>query len=271
MILGVWRAGWRWPPFFTGTARRPKRRLTKILEPAVLRIHWVSFSPTSAVTSGGFAAVAGDFKGAINDRGAMFAAYIACRHMGLRDLFSGSQMVLQAHVDRHHILPRAQFPERVRTKADTIANIAFISGEVNRSIGAASPDVYLEKLSTEVLESQCIPSTRVCGTLIAQRSFGMPAKSCLLTASTVFFERCFLGGASMHRDSAERIVGKGSTDFAPRVRLSYFSRLLKNFEAQSAADKRRLTPIENKEVALSYPCSWAFIGCQIAFFQQSVR
>jgi len=87
----------------------------------------------------------------------MFAAYVACRHMGLRDLFSGSQMVLQAHVDRHHILPRAQFPERDRSKADNIANIAFISGEVNRSIGAASPDVYLEKLSTEVLESQCIP------------------------------------------------------------------------------------------------------------------
>ena len=107
--------------------------------------------------AGGFAAAPNDFKGPLNDRGAMFAAYIACRHMGLRDLFSGSPMVLQAHVDRHHILPRAQFPERNRTKADTIANIAFTSGEVNRSIGAASPDVYLQKLSVEVLESQCIP------------------------------------------------------------------------------------------------------------------
>jgi hypothetical protein len=66
-------------------------------------------------------------------------------------------MVLQAHVDRHHILPRAQFPEKDRSKADTVANIAFVGGEVNRSIGAASPDVYLGKLKTEVLESQCIP------------------------------------------------------------------------------------------------------------------
>jgi len=107
--------------------------------------------------AGGFAAAPGDFKGQLNDRGAIFAAYVACRHMGLRDLFSGSQIVLQAHVDRHHILPRAQFPERDRSKADNIANIAFISGEVNRSIGAASPDVYLGKLSTEILESQCIP------------------------------------------------------------------------------------------------------------------
>jgi len=110
--------------------------------------------------AGGFAAIPNDFKGPLNDRGAMFAAYVACRHMGLRDLFSGSQMVLQAHVDRHHILPRAQFPERDRPKADNVANIAFISGEVNRAIGAASPDIYLGKLKSEVLESQCIPLDR---------------------------------------------------------------------------------------------------------------
>jgi len=110
--------------------------------------------------TGGFFAVATDFRGPLNDRGAMFAAYIACRHMRLRDLFSGSQMVLQARVDRHHILPRAQFPERTRPKADIIANIASISDDVNRSIGAASPDVYLRKIAPEVLESQCIPADK---------------------------------------------------------------------------------------------------------------
>ena len=107
---------------------------------------------------GGFGAIPNDFKGPLNDRGAMFAAYVACRHQGLRDLFSGTKMLLQTHVDRHHILPRAQFPERDRPKADNIANIAFVDGEVNRSIGAASPDVYLAKLSQQVLESQCIPA-----------------------------------------------------------------------------------------------------------------
>jgi hypothetical protein len=70
---------------------------------------------------GGFAAIANDFKGALNDKGGLFAAYIACRHMGLRDLFSGSKILLQANVDRHHLLPRAQFAERSRQKADTIA------------------------------------------------------------------------------------------------------------------------------------------------------
>ena len=106
---------------------------------------------------GGFGAVASDFKGPLNDKGAMFAVYVACRHMGLRDLFSGSEILLQANVDRHHILPRAQFPEQRRVRADTVANIAFITGEVNRSVGAASPEVYLRKIDREVLESQCIP------------------------------------------------------------------------------------------------------------------
>jgi hypothetical protein len=107
--------------------------------------------------AGGFAAIPNDFRCALNDKGALFAAYIACRHMGLRDLFSGSKILLQANVDRHHLLPRAQFPERSRQKADTIANIAFITGGVNRSIGAASPEVYLSSLTREVRESQCIP------------------------------------------------------------------------------------------------------------------
>lgn len=106
---------------------------------------------------GAFGAIPSDFKGALNDKGGMFAVYVACRHMGLRDLFSGSEILLQANVDRHHILPRAQFPERNRAKADTLANIAFISDGANRSVGAASPDIYLRKVSCEVLRSQCIP------------------------------------------------------------------------------------------------------------------
>jgi hypothetical protein len=106
---------------------------------------------------GGFEAIASDFKGPLNDKGALFCVYVACRHKGLRDLLSGSKILLQANVNRHHILPRAQFPERRRSIADTLANIAFIGGEANRAVGAASPDVYLAKIDRAVLDSQCIP------------------------------------------------------------------------------------------------------------------
>jgi hypothetical protein len=109
---------------------------------------------------GVFAAIPNDFRGALNDKSALFAVYVACRHQGLKDLFSGSPILLQGNVDRHHILPRAQFAERKRYTADTIANIAFVSDGTNRSVGAASPDVYLDQLETEVLESQCIPVDR---------------------------------------------------------------------------------------------------------------
>ncbi|MGQ0580787.1 MAG: GmrSD restriction endonuclease domain-containing protein [Reyranella sp.] len=104
-----------------------------------------------------FGAVAEDFQGALNDKGALFASYIACRQAGLRDLFSGSQILLQSNVDRHHLLPRAQFPESRRQNSDTVANIAFITGVANRAVGAASPDVYLSELDSKVLESQCVP------------------------------------------------------------------------------------------------------------------
>jgi len=54
-------------------------------------------------------------------------------------------------------LPRAQFLERDRQKSDTVANIAFITSPINRSIGAPSPEVYLAQISPEVRTSQCIP------------------------------------------------------------------------------------------------------------------
>ncbi|MDR0275984.1 MAG: hypothetical protein LBI48_11730 [Burkholderiaceae bacterium] len=93
----------------------------------------------------------------MNDKGALFSVYMACRHMGLHDLFSGSKISYQKNVERHHILPRAQFGEWKRVTADTVANIEFITDEVNRSVGAASPEVYLGKIKQKILESQCIP------------------------------------------------------------------------------------------------------------------
>jgi hypothetical protein len=139
--------------------------------------------------AGGFAATAIDFNGSLNDRGAMFAAYVACRQMGLRDLFTGSQMLLQAHLDRHHILPRAQFPERDRAKADNVANIAFVTGEVNRAIGAASPDVYLSKLSKEVLESQCIPLDKSLWHIDRAEEFWLAREGLLADAFNAFLRK----------------------------------------------------------------------------------
>ena len=97
-----------------------------------------------------------DFTGSLADRSGLLALYIACMNRGILDFFSGSKILLQGAVDRHHILPRAQFAETKRSSADNIANIAFIAGDVNKSIGLTGPEIYLKRLKPNVLTSQCI-------------------------------------------------------------------------------------------------------------------
>jgi hypothetical protein len=101
-----------------------------------------------------------DFSGALADRSGLLALYVACMNRGVLDFYTGSKVLLQNAVDRHHILPRAQFPERSRVTADNVANIAFISGDVNKSINQSGPEVYLKKIGSRVLKSQCVPENR---------------------------------------------------------------------------------------------------------------
>lgn len=101
-----------------------------------------------------------DFAGAVNDRSGLLAAYIACKQRGMKDFFTGQKILMQSHIDRHHILPRRQFPEAERSTADTVANIAFIASEVNKAISHAGPEVYLEEIKPEFLQSQCVPDDR---------------------------------------------------------------------------------------------------------------
>jgi hypothetical protein len=99
-----------------------------------------------------------DFAGSLNDRSGLLAAYIACKHRNMKDIFTGQTIGMQDNIDRHHILPRRQFEESLRATADNVANIAFITSEVNKSISHSGPEVYLEDVKPNYLESQCIPS-----------------------------------------------------------------------------------------------------------------
>jgi len=99
-----------------------------------------------------------DFAGALNDRSGLLAVYIASMHRGILDFFTGGKVLLQTSVDRHHILPRAQFSEKLRSTADNVANIAFIAGDVNKSIGQSGPEVYLKRISKKILDRQCVPN-----------------------------------------------------------------------------------------------------------------
>jgi hypothetical protein len=106
----------------------------------------------------GMKAIPEDFAGSLTDKGALLGVYIACHQRGAKDLFSGARILLQSNIDRHHILPRAQFPEAQQREADTVANISFVTSPANKSVNMSGPEVYLGKLNKAVLQSQCIPA-----------------------------------------------------------------------------------------------------------------
>jgi hypothetical protein len=111
------------------------------------------------------AAQPNDFAGALADRSGLLASYIACMHRGALDFFTGGKVLLHNAIDRHHILPRSQFAEKDRSKADNIANIAFISGDVNKAIGQSGPEVYLKRIKKQILQSQCVPTATTLWTI----------------------------------------------------------------------------------------------------------
>jgi len=135
------------------------------------------------------AAHANDFAGALNDRSGLLAAYVACMHRGILDFFTGGKVLLHNAIDRHHILPRGQFPEKVRSTADTIANIAFINGDVNKSIGQSGPDVYLKRIEQLVLVSQCVPTDRSLWTIDRADDFWTARRELLAKSFNDFLKK----------------------------------------------------------------------------------
>jgi hypothetical protein len=135
-----------------------------------------------------------DFKAALNDRNGLLATYIACRHRAMKDLFTGQTIILQESIDRHHILPRRQFPEAERAKtADQIANISFITSEVNSSINQMSPEVYLKDIRPDILASQCIPEDSTLWYIDKSSAFFRARMALLSEAFNDFVRECLPG------------------------------------------------------------------------------
>jgi hypothetical protein len=141
----------------------------------------------------GLLAKSEDFSGSLNDRSGLLATYIACKNRGMKDLFTGQNVILQDNIDRHHILPRRQFSERFRSSADKVANISFITSEVNKSISHSGPEVYLQKVNESLLRSQCIPTEEILWAIDSAEVF-FAARRDLLAESFNEFVRDALPG-----------------------------------------------------------------------------
>ena len=134
-----------------------------------------------------------DFAGALNDRSGLLAVYIACVNKGATDFFTNGKIVLQDFIDRHHILPRAQFFEKLRSTADNVANIAFITGDVNKAIGLSGPEVYLKRISKRSLDSQCVPDNRELWTVDQAEKFWKARRTLLASSFNEFLKDALPG------------------------------------------------------------------------------
>lgn len=134
-----------------------------------------------------------DFEGALADKSGLLALYIACMHRGILNFYTGDKILLQDGVDRHHILPRAQFSNTLRASADNVANIAFIVGDVNRAISHSGPEVYLKQLERKVLSSQCIPLDQELWTIAAAEDFWKARRRLLADSFNEFLKHSLVG------------------------------------------------------------------------------
>jgi len=137
-----------------------------------------------------------NFGGQLNDKGALFAAYVACRHRGCLGLFTGEKLRAYYDVDQHHLFPRSRFVADTnehgnsrRNSSDNIANIAFIKADANRKLGDEPPSVYLEGRKEDRLISQCIPLDKRLWTLDKAEAFWEARRELLAEAFNEFVQQ----------------------------------------------------------------------------------
>jgi len=108
-------------------------------------------------------------------------AYLALKADGAKDWWSGLALSLSHQgrnhfIQYHHIFPKSKLQgEYEKAEINEIANMAFISGRVNRSISNSLPEKYipeiLEERGDDALTAQCIPPDQNLWKMDAYRTF----------------------------------------------------------------------------------------------------
>lgn len=104
-----------------------------------------------------------------NQRSSLFKTmFVAFRKAGARDWHSNLSIALghkgaQHRLQFHHIFPKARLKGQHSTRdIDDIANLAFIGGKTNQSIGKKLPSEYfpalISKIGHPAFDAQCIPT-----------------------------------------------------------------------------------------------------------------
>ena len=80
--------------------------------------------------------------------------------------------------------------------ADKVANIAFITSDVNKAISHSGPEVYLNEIKPAILESQCVPLDAALWRIRDADAFFMERRKLLAESFNDFLRvRCQVGGS----------------------------------------------------------------------------
>ncbi|MBI4673237.1 MAG: DUF262 domain-containing protein [Chloroflexi bacterium] len=116
-------------------------------------------------------------------RSSLFSmTYLALKQRNAKDWWSGLALSLSHQgrnhfVQYHHIFPKSRLQKASYEKAETneIANMAFISGRVNRNLSAALPKDYFPDIISDrgkqALAAQLVPTDKQLWELSAYREF----------------------------------------------------------------------------------------------------
>lgn len=176
---------------------------------------------------------ASDFAGR-NWRNPLYpTTYLALRRGGAKDWWSGVGISLTHSGQYHYIQAHHIFPQSVLKQAgcdpsdiNEIANLAFIGGGSNRSLGNKTPDVYLppilEKRGSAALEAQCVPLAPELWRVEFFKQFLEVRRKLLADAVNAFLDDVISAGSSGATDVATLIsAGESDTlEFKETARLN---------------------------------------------------
>jgi hypothetical protein len=148
--------------------------------------------------------------------------YLALRRTGAKDWWTGLGISLTHSGQYHYIQAHHIFPQSILRQAgfDTveineIANLAFISGGSNRSLGSKTPDVYLpsilDRRGRAALEAQCVPLDAELWKVEHFKQFLEVRRKLLADAVNAFLEEVVSEGSPSATDAAT-LIGAGESD-----------------------------------------------------------
>lgn len=97
-------------------------------------------------------------------RSALFSlVFLALKSRKAKDWQSGLELSLTHqgryyYIQYHHIFPKSLLKAKYeKSEINEIANMAFITGKINRKISNKEPKLYFKELEKSVVEKQCVP------------------------------------------------------------------------------------------------------------------